>query len=102
MGKPEEILNKSWRELPRGGHVLEAGNAHTYETGTWTTFYPELHLDICIQCLLCWVACPDSAILTEGEKITGFDLFHCKGCGICSELCPTKPTKAITMEKKEM
>jgi pyruvate ferredoxin oxidoreductase delta subunit len=102
MKNPAELLNKPWCELPRGGYILEAGNAETYETGSWSTFKPVLKLDICIQCLLCWVACPDSAILVKEEKITGFDLFHCKGCGICAEICPTKPEKAIVMEKKEM
>lgn len=102
MRNPAELLTKSWEHLPRAGHVVDAGCAEMYETGTWATFKPELDLEICIQCLQCWVMCPDSAILTEGEKITGFDLFHCKGCGICEDTCPTKPVKAIKMVKKDL
>ncbi|MBC8277767.1 MAG: 4Fe-4S binding protein [FCB group bacterium] len=102
MGKPEDLLTKNWDQIPRGGHVLEAGCANEYETGTWTTFKPVLDLDLCIQCLQCWVFCPDSAIEVEGEEITGFNLFHCKGCGICAEICPTKPEKAILMVKKDL
>ncbi|MEK7679190.1 MAG: 4Fe-4S binding protein [Deltaproteobacteria bacterium] len=29
----------------------------------------------------------------------GFDLEHCKGCGICAVECPDK-VKAITMEEE--
>jgi len=101
MGKPSDILSLPWDKIPRGGHVLEAGNTEFYETGTWSTFKPVLDFDICIQCLQCWVFCPDSAIEVEGELITGFNLFHCKGCGICAEICPTKPEKAIKMVLKE-
>jgi Pyruvate/2-oxoacid:ferredoxin oxidoreductase delta subunit len=35
------------------------------------------------------------------SKMTGFDLKHCKGCGICAQVCPVKPNKAITMMKEE-
>lgn len=101
MSKPEEILTKSWREMPRAGHVLEAGNADYYETGSWSTFKPVLDEEACIHCLLCWVLCPDSAVLVEDSKVVGFDLFHCKGCGICAEICPDK-YDAIKMVKKEL
>jgi len=51
-------------------------------------------MEKCIQCLLCWVFCPDGAIVTEDRKVKGIDLVHCKGCGICACECPQK---AITM-----
>jgi 2-oxoacid:acceptor oxidoreductase delta subunit (pyruvate/2-ketoisovalerate family) len=102
MSKPEEILTQKWNEIPRGGYVLEAGNTIYYDTGSWGTFKPVLIEDICIHCFQCWVFCPDCAIIVENEKVVGFDLLHCKGCGICAEICPTKPEKAIVMEKKEI
>ena len=43
---------------------------------------------LCVNCLLCWLYCPDSAILLDGETFTGFDLDLCKGCAICAEVCP--------------
>ena len=102
MGKPDEILSKSWAEIPRAEHVLDAGNTEQYETGSWATFEPVLLPEICIHCLICWVMCPDSSVLVEDDKVVGFDLFHCKGCAICEEVCPTKPEKAIKMVKKEL
>ena len=89
---------KSWKELPIGGLILDAGNAAEYETGSWRTFRPTWHEDLCIQCLMCWSYCPDVAIELEEDKVVGIDYAHCKGCGICSFECPVKPEKAITMD----
>jgi len=43
--------------------------------------------------------CPDSAIIIEDGKMIGFDMEHCKGCGICAVECPDK-VKAIKMEEE--
>ncbi len=99
--KVEEILQKSWIEVPRAGHVLDAGNAQYYDTGSWGTFKPVLDKEKCHDDLLCWVACPDSCIIVEDGVMIGFDYQLCKGCGICAEICPDK-FSAITMVKKEL
>ena len=49
---------------------------------------PTVDLSKCVNCLLCWLYCPDSAIVLDGETFTGFDLDYCKGCAICAEVCP--------------
>ena len=88
-----------WKDIPDGGKVLKPGSAFEYKTGTWRTFMPVLDKEKCNNCLTCWIYCPDAAvILTEG-KMTGFDLDHCKGCGICAQVCPAKP-KAIAMARE--
>ncbi len=89
---------KSWNELPIGGSILEAGNSKNYFTGTWRTFKPVHNAKLCINCYFCWMHCPDDSIVIENGKVTGMDLDHCKGCGVCAEVCPKK---AITMEKEE-
>ena len=91
------MKEKTWREIPLGGVIEDAGNAVTYETGSWRTYMPVYFADRCIQCLRCWIACPDVAILLEEGKVTGIDYEHCKGCGICSFECPTDP-KSIEMK----
>jgi len=81
---------KGWREIPIGGMILEAGNAVEYRTGSWRAFRPVFGEAACIHCFQCWLFCPDSSILVdpEDEKMVGFDLKHCKGCGICAAVCP--------------
>lgn len=85
-----EKLNKSWKEIPIGGRIEEPGSAKNYKTGGWRTYRPVWNKEKCINCLQCWMYCPDSVIRTEDGKITGFNLDHCKGCGICASVCPVK------------
>lgn len=91
------MSDKGWREIPIGGVIEDAGNSTAYETGSWRTYRPIWNGETCINCLRCWVACPDSAILQTDGKLTGIDYAHCKGCGICSFECPTDP-KSIEMK----
>ncbi len=81
---------KTWKELPIGGVILEAGSAAEYRTGGWRAFRPVFGEAACTHCFLCWIYCPDSSILVDAEngKVIGFDLEHCKGCGICASVCP--------------
>ena len=87
---------KGWKDVPRGGLILDAGNALDYETGDWRTYRPVWHPDRCINCFLCWVYCPDSAIEVKDGKVVGIDYKHCKGCGICANECPPR-VRAIQM-----
>ena len=56
----------------------------------------------CTDCILCWLFCPDSCILVdaENEKMAGFDLDFCKGCGICAAECPVNQ-KVIRAAERE-
>jgi pyruvate ferredoxin oxidoreductase delta subunit len=81
---------KGWREIPIGGLILEAGNSVAYRTGGWRAFRPVRGEADCTHCFQCWLFCPDSSILVDAdnEKMAGFDLEHCKGCGLCAAVCP--------------
>ncbi len=83
-----------------GAVIPEAGNSIYNETGGWRTYVPEIDVEKCIGCMLCYFYCPDAAIIIDAGKAVGVDLAHCKGCGICAHECPPK---AITMllEEKE-
>jgi pyruvate ferredoxin oxidoreductase delta subunit len=86
--------SKGWRDIPIGGMILEAGNAVHYRTGGWRAFRPIRGEAECTHCFQCWLFCPDSSILVdaENEKMAGFDLEHCKGCGVCASVCPVNAT----------
>ncbi len=88
---------KGWRELEIGA-ITEAGSADKYNTGSWRAFRPQWIEENCIQCLFCWIYCPDAAITVKDGKRGEFDYNHCKGCGICAKECPGKKgKKAIVM-----
>jgi 2-oxoacid:acceptor oxidoreductase delta subunit (pyruvate/2-ketoisovalerate family) len=87
---------KPWNELPAAG-AIDAGTAVRPETGGWRTgLKPEVELSRCVNCLLCWVYCPDSAVQLDGTTFVGFDLAHCKGCEICAEICPVNAIAMVS------
>lgn len=79
-----------WKELEEGGKILEPGNSVNYKTGDWRSFRPVVDFKKCIQCLQCWVFCPDGCIPADDGKREETNLDFCKGCGICANICPAK------------
>jgi pyruvate ferredoxin oxidoreductase delta subunit len=81
-----------WRDLAPGGIIPQAGSAVHYKTGGWRLQRPVRDDSRCVDCLFCWLYCPDAAVRCEDESVKGlgFDLDHCKGCGICAAVCPVK------------
>ncbi|MCX6952980.1 MAG: 4Fe-4S binding protein [Verrucomicrobia bacterium] len=51
--------------------------------------------DICIMCGKCTtvVFCPDIHVANGRIEV----LDHCDGCGLCVEVCPTKPVKSLSV-----
>ncbi len=87
----------SWgyKQYPAGAVIPEAGNSEDYVTGGWRSKRPVRDDVKCTQCLLCWIVCPDSSIRVGDEKVTTFDLEHCKGCGICANVCPVDAIEMV-------
>jgi 2-oxoacid:acceptor oxidoreductase delta subunit (pyruvate/2-ketoisovalerate family) len=86
---------KPWEGLPSGGVVVPY-DAEQPETGGWRTgTKPRPDLDRCVNCLLCWLYCPDSAVLLDGTTFVGFDDRYCKGCEICAEICPVNAIEMV-------
>jgi len=86
----------NYKDMVIGSRVIEPGNSEKFNTGDWRSMVPVIDSDKCIDCLTCWIYCPDNCILVKDDKITGVKLSHCKGCGICSKVCPRS---AITMKE---
>ncbi len=70
-------------------------NSYTASVADWRVFKPVFSKDSCIDCQNCWVFCPDTAIVARDKNMLGIDYDHCKGCGICAEVCPTNPKSLI-------
>ena len=60
---------RPWSELPHAGAV-DAATAEQPDTGGWRTgLKPEVELSSCVNCLLCWIYCPDSAVVLDGDDV---------------------------------
>lgn len=87
----------SWEELRLGGIIPQPATSLSYKTGTWRSeLRPIWDAEKCTNCYMCFVYCPDDAILIKDGKVAGINYDYCKGCGICAVVCPPR-VKAITM-----
>ena len=83
---------RGWRELPLA--ALPYKLSLEYKTGGWRAFRPIVDQNKCVKCLTCWIYCPESAILWDGEKVS-INYDFCKGCGICARECPVKAINMV-------
>src|SRR3982751_287886 len=83
--------------------------------GMWLTLKytpqpaPATGAQTCIVCDQCAKACPDDLIALGGHREPGqkikildyfdFNLSRCSFCGLCAEVCPTRPIKALIMSE---
>ena len=70
-------------------------SSYTATVASWRVLKPVHNRDICIDCQNCWVWCPDSSIISRDKQMLGIDYDHCKGCGVCVEVCPTNPKSLL-------
>ena len=70
-------------------------NSFTASVADWRIEKPVFNKDFCIDCQFCWIYCPDMSIISRDKKMIGVDMDHCKGCGICVEVCPTNPKSLL-------
>jgi 2-oxoacid:acceptor oxidoreductase delta subunit (pyruvate/2-ketoisovalerate family) len=86
---------RSWNELAVAGAVAPA-EAVQPRTGGWRTgVKPEVDLSSCVNCLLCWLYCPDAAVRLDGTTFVGFDEDFCKGCELCAAVCPVGAIRMV-------
>lgn len=82
---------RTWREIPIGGATFRLST--DVKTGDWRALRPIVDQKKCTKCMICWLYCPDMAVIWNGEEIS-INYDYCKGCSICAHECPVK---AISM-----
>ena len=89
-GKIEDIAATQQQDRDYSENSL-----YTASVADWRLIKPVFNKDYCIDCQFCWVYCPDVSIISRDKKLVGVDMDHCKGCGICVEVCPTNPKSLL-------
>ncbi len=106
---PQGVILESFeKELPDNvAHIRPEDrpysdfNSYTATVASWRVIKPVYNRDICIDCQNCWVWCPDTSIISRDKQMIGIDLDHCKGCGVCVEVCPTNPKSLLMFAESE-
>lgn len=81
------------REMNPGMVITEAGNTGEAKKVSFRNFKPIIDYSKCIKCARCWMYCPDAAFRPRDDgHFENIEKF-CKGCGICSKVCPAKCIK---------
>ena len=101
------VLNSFDIELENVAHIppeerpYSDFNSYTATVASWRVIKPIYNRDICIDCQNCWVWCPDTSIISRDKQMLGIDYDHCKGCGVCVEVCPTNPKSLLMFAEAE-
>lgn len=83
---------------PEDRNYAETNSKMAY-VGDWRVIKPVWNSEICIDCQNCWIYCPDSSIISRDKEMKGVDYEHCKGCGVCVEVCPTNPKSLLMFQE---
>jgi len=76
-------------------------NSFSVSVADWRIEKPLFNKEHCIDCQFCWIYCPDMSIISRDKKMIGIDYDHCKGCGICVEVCPTTPKSLLMFPEQK-
>jgi 2-oxoacid:acceptor oxidoreductase delta subunit (pyruvate/2-ketoisovalerate family) len=56
------------------------------DISTYLFGIPDIDDELCNECSLCWIYCPEGAI-TRGSDGLIVDYEDCRGCGLCAHEC---------------
>ncbi len=70
--------------------ILVPATSELRSTAGWRVFRPEIDLQRCTRCALCFALCPEGAIHLSADATPWIDAVHCKGCLVCAHECPTE------------
>lgn len=96
-----EALNTSTSELARENRSYSQNSSFNKYVGDWRIEKPIFNEDFCIHCQFCWIYCPDTSIISKDKKFDHIDYDHCKGCGVCVDVCPTNPKSLLMFLEHE-
>ncbi|MTI69446.1 MAG: 4Fe-4S dicluster domain-containing protein [Firmicutes bacterium] len=89
--RPKHINDYPTGPTTEGGKLVE-------KNAGWRTYKPVVNKEKCVNCLRCYLVCPDGVIFKSEGKVD-IDYDFCKGCGICEYECKLDAIKMIKEDK---
>lgn len=80
--------------------ILSPANTRQRRVGMWSRYKPIIDHNECTRCRICFVYCPDSAILIDKNDLPIVNYDACKGCDICHMECPVNAISLV--QRKEI
>lgn len=81
-------MRKQLRHIAKAYHIGGAGPATAYNGAVWREDKPVWNRKSCFKCAVCYLSCPDAAIMQVEDGYYDINPDICKGCGICARECP--------------
>jgi pyruvate ferredoxin oxidoreductase delta subunit len=81
------MARRSKAETVIGCVILDEGRAHPFTKESVRTIRPFWDLERCTKCGVCYLFCPDAAVVRDEDGYFDMDPEYCKGCGICHQEC---------------
>lgn len=90
------------RAVPRGFQLGPRGQTRNdmFKRGTTKTHRPVVRFDLCIDCTLCWLDCPDECFDPTGDGLYDVNYEVCVGCHKCAAVCPVPECIVMVDELK--
>jgi len=85
--KPEEMPTP----IAKAGFIIE-------KNAGWRNLRPVVNIEKCVNCLQCYLVCPEGTVYRAGDKVA-IDYDFCKGCGICAHEC--RPQAIVMIPEEE-
>ena len=90
--------NKQKLKILPGAVITNPGNSETAKKVSYRNYKPVTDYKKCTKCGKCWMYCPDIAFKHgKDDHFVNIGEF-CKGCGLCSQVCPSKCIKMEAVE----
>jgi len=81
------MVQKDCARIFSDAGIGSAAPTRTYRAGLWREQHPVWDAERCFQCGICYLICPDAAVVPGPDGSYAMDPDRCKGCGVCAAEC---------------
>lgn len=100
MDRPKVVKFDSPKKLEDIPFPIAPPGSLLQNNAGFRTVKPVINQEKCVNCLMCYLLCPEGTIHKDRDQLT-VDYDFCKGCGICARECKPKAIEMVPEEEKK-